>query len=90
MRFACLIAKTDSGEFIDPTSGKKIECVAAGNDIGNLMTKYNALRELPHGLLSIGKKEIRLSEVRLLSNNTAGGELKARLAWAPAPIVPVV
>ena len=51
--------------------------IAEENDIQQLVEAYCKLREIG-GVIKKGKGEVKLSEMRLLCNNTAGGELKAR------------
>lgn len=48
--------------------------VADGADLQKLVEAYKGLT----GIIKRGKGEVKLSEARLLSSNTAGGELKAK------------
>ena len=74
-RIACLIVRDGAGDFLDPLTGDKLRCCGEGADIQALVAKFCALRD--SGVLRRGKSEVKLSEVRLLANNTAGGEFKA-------------
>lgn len=75
-RVVVLLGKDESGDFVDPISGAKLKCVAEGEPgVGELLEARLALREA--GLVvRKGKSEVKLSQVRTLSNNTSGGELK--------------
>ena len=74
-RIACLIVRDDTGDFLDPITGTKLRCCADGKGIEALVSKYRSLRD-GGGVMKHGKSETRISEVRLLANATAGGELK--------------
>lgn len=74
-RIVCLLARDGNGDFLDPLSGARLRCVADGAGIQPLVEKFNELRL--SGMINRGKTELRLSEVRLLATNTAGGEFKA-------------
>ena len=69
MRLATLVGRTESGKW---------ECidVAEGDSLSALLKHREAIREAC-GIVKRGKGEIKLTELRVLSNNTAGGELKA-------------
>jgi hypothetical protein len=74
-RLACLIVRSNTGEFLDGVTGRPIACVAEGNDVQRLVDTYVALRA--NKTVRRGKDDIGLSEIRVLANHTAGGELKA-------------
>jgi hypothetical protein len=80
MRTVSLVIKTASGGFIDPTTGTPLGCVADGNDIARVVDLYRAI-VASEGKITIGRKEIKASEIRLLANHTAGGELKAKKSF---------
>lgn len=73
-RFASLVGKTVTGDLI-PLG------VADGNGITALIDKYVAIRTDGTGVVSRGKQEVKLSEMRLLASGTAGGELKGRVCF---------
>lgn len=74
-RLACLAVRSASGEFLDPTTGKVLGCIAEGADVQRLVEVYQALRN--SRVVRRGKEEIGISEIRMLANHTAGGELKS-------------
>jgi hypothetical protein len=74
-RIACLIVKDDAGDFRDPITGAKLRCCGDGAEIETLVKEYRRLRD-SGGVMKHGKTEVRIAEVRLLANATAGGELK--------------
>lgn len=81
-RIACLIGKTDAGDWIDPVSGTRLTCVSDGEGINALLDK-RLLIDAAKGRIGKGKTEIRLTDLVLLANNTAGGELKSRKRFVP-------
>jgi len=74
-RLACLIVRSATGEFLDGVSGKPLACVADGDGVTGLVEAYKTLRA--NRVIRRGKDEVGLSEIRMLANHTAGGELKA-------------
>jgi len=67
-RLVALIGKDESGKVV-------MVDAAEGRDVSKLLEKRLALRAA--GLvIKKGKSEVKLSELRTLSNNTSGGELK--------------
>lgn len=74
-RLACLAVRSASGEFLDPTTGRVLGCIAEGADVQKLVEVYQALRNSQ--VVRRGNSEVRISEIRMLANHTAGGEMKA-------------
>ncbi len=74
-RLACLIVKSATGEFLDGVSGRPLACVAEGDGVTKLIEAYVGLRA--NRTVRRGKDDVGLSEIRMLANHTAGGELKA-------------
>jgi hypothetical protein len=73
MRLATLIGRTEANV---------LECLGIGE--GNDITKLVELRDkivAAGGLIKSGKEEVHLSELRLLSNATSGGELKGAMRF---------
>jgi len=55
--------------------------IADGGEATNkLVGLYKSLRT-NGGVIKKGKTEVKLSEIRLLANNTSGGELKAKITY---------
>ena len=79
-RLVCLVGKTDTGKFIDPVTGKELRCVTEGVGLDVLLKVRDSLRT-SGGVLGTGKGEIKLTDIRLLANHTAGGELKTPLRF---------
>lgn len=69
-RLASIIGLTNSGKW---------EAIAAG-DAHEMELIREAIRK-NNGVIRKGAKEIELSELRILANHTAGGELKGRLKF---------
>ena len=72
-RIASLVGKSVTGDLVSLG-------MATGEGINDLLAMYKSLRG-GTGLLKRGKSDIQLTEVRLLANNTAGGELKGPLKF---------
>ena len=73
MKIASMVGVTGSGDM--QSLG-----LAHGNGVSGLIDQYRAI-VAADGVVqkaAKGKKEVKVSELYLLSNNTAGGELKAR------------
>jgi hypothetical protein len=78
-RLACLIVRTTDGAFVDAGTGRTLGCVAEGASVANLVEVYKSLRTTR--LVRRGKDEVGIAEIRLLSNHTDGGELKAAVKF---------
>ena len=81
-RIAITVVKDVSGNFYDPFTGTKLKCVgdSADGTVGTQLDKFKELRGT-EGILKAKKSEIELTQLMILSTNTAGGELKARKKW---------
>lgn len=69
------LGRSTSGDFYDPISGQKLSCVAEGS-IQHLVDAFTQMRS-SDGILQLKKGEVELKSIHLMSNHTAGGEMKA-------------
>ena len=78
-RMACIVVKTTAGDVLPLAA-------AEAPGIDRLVNQYrDIIRD--GGILRRGKTEIKLSEIRVLSNHTAGGELKSPKRFIHTPVV---
>lgn len=81
MRTVALIARSGS-KYLDPFTGKELQCI--GTDINQIVDMYNTIRDAK-GVIQVGRgkgtQEVKLDEVRILANHTAGGEIKPTLRY---------
>lgn len=79
-RIVALIARSESGDFLDGVTGQKLHCIAQGEDINSLVSQYRDIAD-NNGIMSAKKGEVQLREVVLMATHTAGGEMKSRRKW---------
>lgn len=74
-KIVMFLGKSTSGDFYDPISGQKLSCVAEGS-VQHLVDGFTRMRTTD-GILALKKGEVALKSIHLMSNHTAGGEMKA-------------
>ena len=72
-RIASLIGVDDSGDLVSVGMGR--------NDTMTRLLEVRKEIQAANGLWKKGSREVKLTELFLLANSTAGGELKARLKF---------
>ena len=69
------------GKDVKSGNWSSIGIAEGGADLVALTDQYKKLRTADNGIIKKGKSEVRFSDIRFLSTNTAGGELKAKLRF---------
>lgn len=72
-RMAVLVGRTAAGKLV-------VAGVAEGAELQTLKALRETIRD-NGGIMKQGKLETKLTEMRMLSNHTSGGELYGALRW---------